>query len=200
MSMRGHAGQGHKFDLSHLDRLTDPARLRLLDIPFITRRLELSEASVLIDVGTGAGIFAGAFLDFLPNAVCWCLDIRVELVDWILTHRAPGYGGRMKALCCDESSLPLEDALADLVFMVTLHHELEEPVAMLRECLRILRPGGKVLIADWKPGSRPGCPHQDRFLTATGILADLVAAGFTVAEEWQVPGDLQCFSALKSRD
>jgi SAM-dependent methyltransferase len=190
----------NKFDIRHLDRLTDPSRLRLLDIPFLTRSLELPEKSILVDIGSGAGIFAGAFLDVLPDAVCWCLDIRTELVDWILEHRAPCYIGRMKALSCGESSLPIEDSLADLVFMVTLHHELEEPVAMLRECLRVLRSGGKVLIADWRPGSRPGCPHQDRFLTASEITADLTSAGFMEIRQWLAPGDLQCLSAVKPLD
>jgi SAM-dependent methyltransferase len=200
MKMTDISGTGHKFDIRHLDRLTDPARLRLLDIPLLARGLDLPEKSILVDVGSGAGIFAGAFLDFLPDAVCWCLDIRTELVDWILEHRAPGYGGRMRALPSEESCLPLEDSLADLVFMVTLHHELEEPVAMLRECLRVLRSGGKVLIADWRPGSRPGCPHQDRFLTASEITSDLTSAGFVEIRQWRIQGDLQCLSAVKPLD
>jgi len=190
-------GSPHKFDIRNIGRLTEPSRLGLLDVAGVIRRIGPEGLSVLVDVGTGAGIFAGAFLDRLPGAVCWCLDIRPELVDWIALHRAPAYGDRMRPLLCGESSLPLPGARADMVFMITLHHELEEPAAMLGECLRVLRPGGSVFVADWKPGSRPGCPHQDRFLAAASIVSDLEGAGFTEVEDWAAAGDLHCISARR---
>jgi ubiquinone/menaquinone biosynthesis C-methylase UbiE len=50
----------------------------------------------------------------------------------------------------EESKTQLDDNTADFVFMITLHHELEEPVGLMKECRRILKPGGKPLIADWR--------------------------------------------------
>jgi SAM-dependent methyltransferase len=39
---------------------------------------------------------------------------------------------------------------ADLVIMITLHHELDKPELMLKEIYRVLKPGGKIVIIDWK--------------------------------------------------
>ena len=190
-------GKHHKFDPKNMHKLLDPTRLDLLDLPAITRRLDLPENAVLVDVGAGSGLFAGAFLDLLPGSTCFCLDIRQDLVDWITENRIPEYGQRLQALQCGESTLPLEDTSADLIFMICLHHELEEPAAMLGECSRVLKPGGKLLVADWRPGSRPGCPHQDRFLTREEIRGDLEVSGFEGIQDQEASESLNCLLAMK---
>lgn len=190
-------GKHHKFDPKNMHKLIDPARLTLLNLPSITDRLALPEHAVLVDVGAGSGLFAGAFLDLLPGSTCFCLDIRQDLVDWITLNRIPEYGDRLKALQCGESTLPLENSTANLIFMITLHHELEDPAAMLAECFRVMKPGGKLLVADWRQGSRPGCPHQDRFLTREDIRKDLEVAGFESIEDQEASESLNCLLAMK---
>lgn len=186
-----------KFDPGRMLRLNDPERLELLDLPGLIRGSGVSPGSVIVDVGSGTGLFAGALLDLLPGSSCWCLDIMEEMVEWIAANRIPIYGDRMRAAVCGESSIPLADSMADLVFMMTLHHELSRPVAMMDECFRILRQGGRVIAADWRVGSRPGCPHQDRFLSPSDILKDLEAAGFVHAIELKGTDRIQCLTAEK---
>ncbi|MFZ0243787.1 MAG: methyltransferase domain-containing protein, partial [Desulfobacterales bacterium] len=48
------------------------------------------------------------------------------------------------------NSVPLDDRIADLVFMITLHHELDNPSLTVEEPYRILKPGGEIFIVDWK--------------------------------------------------
>lgn len=50
----------------------------------------------------------------------------------------------------EKNIVPLEDKIADLCFMIALHHELEDPVSIFKECRRILRPEGKIFVVDWK--------------------------------------------------
>ena len=45
----------------------------------------------------------------------------------------------------------MEDGAADLVTIHQLLHYLDEPGQAVREAVRILRPGGRVLIADFAP-------------------------------------------------
>ena len=47
------------------------------------------------------------------------------------------------------SVLPLPDACADAVTAVHVLHELPWPMPLLRETVRILKPGAKLLLYDW---------------------------------------------------
>lgn len=44
----------------------------------------------------------------------------------------------------EERAVPLEDGLADLVYMINLHHELEAPEEILNESYRLLKENGKI--------------------------------------------------------
>ena len=67
---------------------------------------------------------------------------------------------------------------ADLVFMIALHHELDNPEQVLDEAYRLLEPGGKVLIVDWKKEEMPeGPPLTIRCLPET-IENQLVKSNF----------------------
>jgi SAM-dependent methyltransferase len=78
----------------------------------------------------------------------------------------------------EESSVPLSDCIADLVYMVNLHHELEEPEKVVREAFRLLKHGGKLMIIDWKKEDmREGPPLSIRVTEGT-IKEHVRKAGF----------------------
>ena len=77
-----------------------------------------------------------------------------------------------------ENHVPLQDGLADLVYMINLHHELDDPVRMLGECKRLLNPGGTLLIIDWqKEEMEMGPPAKIRIARRT-VQEQLLPAGF----------------------
>ena len=53
----------HKFDISHMDVLNDPKRLEILDLNTVYRHFNLRKDMTLVDIGTGTGLFAEAFLN-----------------------------------------------------------------------------------------------------------------------------------------
>jgi ubiquinone/menaquinone biosynthesis C-methylase UbiE len=54
----------------------------------------------------------------------------------------------------DVAALPFDDAAFDLVVSTLSMHHWSDPAAGLREIHRVLRPGGKALIWDLRPGFR----------------------------------------------
>jgi len=54
----------------------------------------------------------------------------------------------------DAAALPFDDAAFDLVVSTLSMHHWSDPAAGLREIHRVLRPGGKALIWDLRPGFR----------------------------------------------
>jgi len=169
----------HKFNIRNIDRLNNPKRLEILDLQKVISHFKLEGDITLVDIGTGAGIFTEAFLKLLLGARCYALDIRNEAVEWIRNNREAYKTGRLIPRLMEESRIPLEDNIADFLFMITLHHELEEPVELMKECKRILKPGGKLLAADWRKDDMDtgGAPNHHR-IEPELAMSHLETAGF----------------------
>jgi SAM-dependent methyltransferase len=81
------------------------------------------------------------------------------------THRAGNRGGRRPSfLVGDVTALAFPDRSFDLVVSTLSMHHWADPTAGLTEIGRVLRPGGRALIWDFRPGVRPhlfGPRHAD---------------------------------------
>ncbi|HEY0151022.1 MAG TPA: class I SAM-dependent methyltransferase [Longimicrobium sp.] len=60
-----------------------------------------------------------------------------------------GDGGRAAVVCAPAEALPFEDGAFDTVVSVSSLHYWADPQAGLREMRRVLRPGGRIIVADW---------------------------------------------------
>jgi len=53
---------------------------------------------------------------------------------------------RVELLAADAAALPFEDATFDVVAMLDVAEHLADPLAILRECRRVMRPGARLII------------------------------------------------------
>ena len=190
----------HKFDPKKLDRLNDPSRLALLYLDAVIQRFRLAEATVLADLGTGTGLYAEALLHRLPDARCHALDIEPRFLDWIRDNRPLAAAGRLVPTLMQESAMPLEPDSVDFLFMISLHHELDAPEALLADCRRVLRPGGGLLVADWDPDRMVDGqgPPKDHLLAPTVARDQLVEAGFESVQFFEASPRYYCLEAWNS--
>lgn len=138
-----------KFDPKKLAKLNNSKRL--VDIPpeYIQSKLNIEMSKTIIEIGAGTAFFSVAFLkQFEPSKIYTC-DVSDIMVDWMQKNISPDYPSIIP-IKNQENAVPLNDNTADLVFMIALHHELDNPALILDEAYRLLEPGGKVLIVDWK--------------------------------------------------
>jgi len=54
--------------------------------------------------------------------------------------------GASPDIICDSMALPIKDLLSDIVFTSQVIEHVPDPVSMVRECFRILKPGGVLIL------------------------------------------------------
>jgi SAM-dependent methyltransferase len=168
----------HKFDVARLERLDDEARFADLDPEVMWDALGRPVPRTIVDVGAGTGLFARRFARFAPSAIVYAADTAPEMIAWMTAHADPDLAGRVRPVLAEETHVPLPDGVADLVAMISLHHELDDPAASYTEMLRLLAPGGCILVVDWAPGGSTAGPPPEIRASAAQIQESVRAAGF----------------------
>ncbi|MBK5201970.1 MAG: methyltransferase domain-containing protein [Spirochaetaceae bacterium] len=82
-------------------------------------------------------------------------------------------------LIMEENRINLSDQSVDLVLMISLYHELDDPEKLLKECLRILKNNGKICIIDWKKEKTEFGPPIDIRYLVENIAKHLKTSGFS---------------------
>ena len=171
--------ESRKFDPAKLAKLNDPKRLKVLNPEVIWAKADLRDPKVLVDIGAGTGFFALPFSKKLKAGKVYACDISEEMIA-SMEHNLPMESrGVIIPLKMEESSVPLPDNIADLIYMINLHHELEDPIMVTKESLRLLREGGKLIIIDWKKEETPEGPPLAIRVTEETIERQVLACGFT---------------------
>jgi len=147
-----------------------------------------------LEVGPGPGYLGLEWLKATEGTSLTGLDISPDMVE-VARRNARAYGVTDRATYVESraQTLPFDDAHFDAVFTNGSLHEWEDPVAVMNEIARVLKPGGRYFISDlrrdmnpllkWfihmncKPrGMRPGLTSSLNAAYTPGELRKLVAA------------------------
>lgn len=114
----------------------------------------LEPGGTVVDVGAGTGTLAIALNAARGDAAVIAVDGDPEVQ--ALARRKPG-AEQVDWRHGLAAELPVADAAADRVVMSLLLHHLgpDAKRAALSEARRVLRPGGRLLLADWGPAHDP---------------------------------------------
>lgn len=168
----------HKFNPERLAKLNDPARFTDLRPDAIWDAFGVREPERVVELGAGTGMFAVEFADKVGHGVIYAVDNEPLMLEWMREHLPAGLEGVIIPTASDVTDVPLPSGSADLVYSINLHHELEDGPAVLREAMRLLRPGGTLGIVDWRlEDSRPGPPLAHR-VGGAAIAQQAEDAGF----------------------
>jgi SAM-dependent methyltransferase len=114
------------------------------------RRLELDRVASVLDVGSGVGHWGRLLATVLAE------EATVTGVDqepaWVeeagRRAEAAGLGERFRYLHARAEALPFDDASFDLVTCQTVLIHVTDPLHVIREMARVVRPGGLVLASE----------------------------------------------------
>jgi SAM-dependent methyltransferase len=173
-------------DPARIERLRSPDRLDYFQPDLIWELLKPAPDCTLIDIGAGVGFLTLPFAERFPQAKTYGCDILEGMVD-LLREDATDRGlDNLVALLMTPNTIDLPDSTADFIVMGQLHHELDEPIPLLVECKRLLKPGALVAIIDWADTENGKSPPEGRRVPVSRIRADLEDAKFNAIETHDV--------------
>lgn len=104
----------------------------------------------VLEVGTGKGRFLSLLASHTERITTVDHDADQQRVARLYVC-STGRWRHIRYLAHDAEKLPWANASFDSVISVNTFHHLERPYAVLQEMLRLLKPGGKLILADFSP-------------------------------------------------
>ena len=165
-------------DPARIERLRSPERLAYFDPAKIWQVLNPGQNSTVLDIGAGVGYVTLPFAKNYPSAKIYGCDILEGMVG-LLARDATDRGlVNLETILMQPNCVPLPDGIADVIVMAQLHHELDEPEALMAECHRLLNSRGTVAVVDWTDEDNGRSPAKGRRVPEATIRSHLSGAGF----------------------
>ena len=165
-------------DPARIERLRSPERLAYFDPAKIWQVLNPGQNSTVLDIGAGVGYVTLPFAKNYPSAKIYGCDILEGMVG-LLARDATDRGlANLETILMQPNCVPLPDGIADVIVMAQLHHELDEPEALMAECHRLLNSSGTVAVVDWTDEDNGRSPANGRRVPEATIWSHLSGAGF----------------------
>jgi len=113
---------------------------KLLDARLLKRDM------TLVDLGAGDGYLSRAVSSHVEKVIA--IDISAEMLKELKRKAVKDGLANIQTIEGDVCDVPLEDESVDLVCSNMFLHHIDEPVLALKEMYRILKPDGRVFLAD----------------------------------------------------
>ncbi len=108
----------------------------------------LAEGMNVLEGGSGPGFFTEKLLELLPNSSITAVEIDPVLHEKAVEYLQDKAGDRVNHIQASVADTGLPANSFDFAIARLLFVHLPNPVAAARELLRILKPGGKLVIVD----------------------------------------------------
>ncbi|MFI6766054.1 methyltransferase domain-containing protein [Streptomyces sp. NPDC050355] len=112
------------------------------------RQLGLRPDMDVLDAGCGPGFITEALLESLPQGTVTGLELDEGLLAQARGRLVPEENRRLRLLQGSITEAPLPDAGFDLALARLVLQHIAEPTRALTELGRLLRPGGRLVVAD----------------------------------------------------
>lgn len=115
----------------------------------VLRELPHHDFKKILEMGTSSGHYTVALSEFFPDAEKWGLDPSPRMLEQA-QRVLNGHGYKWNLVVGVGEDAPFEDESFDFVTSYAVHHEIPPRVVtgMFKEAMRLLRPGGTLLMAD----------------------------------------------------
>lgn len=147
----------------------------------ILQELRIAKGMTVADIGAGTGLFTGLLAGAVgKGGSVYAVDIMREFLESVRDRTEDAGHTNVRFVRCHEDSVDLLADSIDLAFICDVYHHFEYPMSTLASLHLALRPGGEVLLIDFKriPGVTREWIMGHVRAGQDVVTAELEAAGF----------------------
>jgi predicted methyltransferase len=168
------------FKPEDLSELEPPDRDEWQDAGKIMDVLGIGDSSIVADLGAGSGWFTIRLANRVgPNGLVYAEDVQRPMIQAIKV-RVDRVGLKNVTTVLGTQTDPHLPVPVDAVLICDAYHEMEQPVALLRNLAKSLKDTGRIGIVDFrKDGGGPG-PAMEERVDPEKVIHDAEAAGLVL--------------------
>lgn len=131
----------------------------------VLNQLELAGNMLAADFGCGVGGWAIPLANKLKDGRVYAIDVQEDALSGLKMKADMAKVNNIKTIRADlEGGLKgpgslIQNSLLDLVLMTNLLFQAKNRKIIFEEAKRVLKPGGRILVVDWKSDSQVGPPE-----------------------------------------
>ncbi|MEA3398789.1 MAG: methyltransferase domain-containing protein [Patescibacteria group bacterium] len=167
---------------------------KLLDVELILKKTQLKQGQEVADLGCGkTGFFIFPMADIIGNyGIVYAVDILKTTLETIDRRIKLDNIKNIKTVWSNLeifNATNIESGSLDAVLLVNTLYQSQKRVEILRESIRMLKIGGKLVIVDWNDSSIPIGPAPRERVHYENLITGAQKLGLLLEDEF-VPG--QC--------
>jgi ubiquinone/menaquinone biosynthesis C-methylase UbiE len=112
--------------------------------------LDLKPTDVVADIGAGTGYFSFRISPLVPQGKVLAVDIQPEMIDIMDFLKTENKITNVESILGGVTDPNLPQESIGLALMVDAYHEFEYPKEMIEGIVRSLKPGGRVVLVEYK--------------------------------------------------
>ena len=157
--------------------------------------LELSPREVVLDAGVGSGAYSRiAAKKVTTEGTVYAADVHKDLLVRIADDFAKEGYTNIHTLWANiekHHGLSLADEVCDAVLLCNTLFMVEDKDETVRELLRVLKKGGKILVVDWSASHGGTGPHADHVFKENDARVFFEKHGCTIIRTLDAHGSYQ---------
>ena len=138
-------------NVAHAGWLTRPERDAEEQPDRVVRELDIPSGATVVDLGAGVGYFTWRLARQVgPDGRVIAVDIQPGMVELLEQNLARRGITNVETVLGSEDDPKLPASVADLVLLVDVYHELQQPERTMAHVRKALKPNGRLVIIEYR--------------------------------------------------
>lgn len=147
------------------------------------QKLPITRTSIVADIGAGTGYYTFKIAPRLSGGRIYAEEIQDEMLNYLANRRNQLGLKNVEIVKGTAHSTGLARGVVDVVLLVDVYHELLNPAEMLTSIRESLKPGGKVVILEYRAEDKDVPIKALHKMTIVQVNKEFTAAGFKLVSD-----------------
>lgn len=163
----------------------------LIDVSDLLKKVDVGPGQVVADLGCGGGghFVAPTAVTVGSSGLVYAVDIQKKVLNSLEASLKLQNIGNVKLVWSnleDVGAADIPDNSCDIAFIANVLFQNDQHEAIMREAARIVLPGGKLVVVDWKHYKTPFGPPDERRITSNRVKEIGSTIGLQSIQEFDV--------------